>query len=300
MRVLKITVVLTLALSLVLGATLPVLAISDVAAPQVSDFPGNSEPSAWGKILPRILRGEVVSIDDGEEFFVIQSGEQEHTISVGEGTKYFIISAPRRAIALAQSRVAPMAVENQELAPNLSPLGEGKGIIKRQIKLRQFRDQEGVGFGERPRLTRVENEGLVSPPTSGESRGILKRLQGILQQLRPFGEKATFNDIEVGDTVGVWMVPGEDKPTAKLVLIIKPADIGRIAGTITGVSDDSITIDPLNGDDEVTLEYNENTLFILKGIISVETGQFAHAVYNTETMVAKLVRVRTEAPELTE
>ncbi len=258
MKVLKITVLLTLARSLVLGATLPALAVSDAVAPQASDFPDNSEPPAWGKILPRILRGEVVSIDAGEEFFVIQSGEQEHTIAVGEGTKYFIVSAPRRTIALARSRMAPMAVENQELAPNLLPLGEG--------------------------------------------RGILKRLQGILQRLRPLGEKATFNDIEVGDKVVVWMVPGEDKPTAKLVLIMKPADIGRIAGNITGVSDDSITIDPINDGDEVTLEYNEDTIFILKGFTRVEedAGQFAHAVYNTETMVAKLVRVRTEAPEPTE
>ena len=90
MKVLKIAGVSILALGLVLGIALPGLAASDSASLQASN------------ILPEVLRGRVVSIDDDQEFFVIQSGEQELTISVDDDTKYFRLCVPERIVALAQ------------------------------------------------------------------------------------------------------------------------------------------------------------------------------------------------------
>jgi len=252
MKIWKVAVAVVLALGLVLGLALPGLATSDVATPQTANFQVKDEqPPAWGKNLPRMLRGEVVSIDASKQFFVIKSGEQEQTIAVGEGTKYFMASTPPRLRTLGQTEGAPE-----------SPPGEGKGLLgKIGGKLQQLRQQVKAG----------------TPP----------------------GEKATFDDIKIGSRVVVWLVPGEEKPTAQVVLIMKPVNAGRICGTIDNIDEaaKTITIAPANGGDKVTLKYDGNTIFTIKGTIRVEVGQTACAVYNTETMVAKTVRVGISLPE---
>ncbi len=267
MKIWKIAVIMTLAVALVLGVALPGLAVSDVAATQTTSFNSDDEPPAWGKRLPRILRGEVIDI--GDRLFVIESGDHEPTIYVSEGTKYFMVTAPRKA--LAQLRVHP-GLGNAELP---TP-AETKPLFRRG----------------RPELA-------PNLPQPDEDWGRLQGIRAKLLRLRHLGEEATFDDIEVGNKVVVLLLPGKDKPTAQVVLIIKPSVWGRIAGTITDVSDDSITIEPVSGGDEVLLEYDENTIFILKGItgIDAEAEQFARAVYNTETMVAKVVRVWPDAPQ---
>jgi hypothetical protein len=133
-----------------------------------------------------------------------------------------------------------------------------------------------------------------------QPKGILEHQRANLKQLRHFGEKATFDDIAVGDKVVIWLAPETNGYLAKIVTIIEPTTYARINGIIADVSDDFITIEPVSGGDEVPLEYNENTIFILKGItgIDAEAEQFACAVYNTETMMAKVVRVWPEAPQL--
>ena len=65
MKVLKIALAVTLAVGLILGATLPGLANSDEPQPQVESQP-----------QPRILKGLVSGIDETEEIFTIQAGEQ--------------------------------------------------------------------------------------------------------------------------------------------------------------------------------------------------------------------------------
>ena len=253
MKVWKIAVVITLAVALVLGVTLPGLADSDETAPQTDE--------CW----PRILRGEVLSVDEvNQESFVIRSGDRELTILVDENTRYFILYPPKKLLGLAQQR----------------------------IELRQ-QNQERVRVSEPAMPMQLKALGQVPQP-----KGILEHQRANLKQLRHFGEKATFDDIVVGDKVVVWLAPEENGYLAKVVTIIEPTTYARINGTITGVSDDFITIEPVSGGDEVPLEYNENTTFILKGFTSVEVEQFACAVYNTETMMAKVVRVWPEAPQL--
>jgi hypothetical protein len=86
-KVLIIAGVSVLALGLVLGLALPALA----AAPWADDS------------QTRVVRGEVLSVGDQE--FVIQSGEQELTISVDGNTKYFRLCVPGRIMALARHQI---------------------------------------------------------------------------------------------------------------------------------------------------------------------------------------------------
>jgi hypothetical protein len=65
MKVLKVALAITLAVGLILGATLPGLANSDEPAPQVKSQP-----------QPRILKGQVSGIDESEGVFTIQAGER--------------------------------------------------------------------------------------------------------------------------------------------------------------------------------------------------------------------------------
>ncbi|MBU2608356.1 MAG: hypothetical protein KKF26_03480, partial [Chloroflexi bacterium] len=117
---------------------------------------------------------------------------------------------------------------------------------------------------------------------------------GQWKRLRQFAKKATFDDLAIGDHVLVRLVPSNEKPVARLVLIFKASPYKRIGGTITEVSpsNQTITITPINDGEPVTLRYNEDTIFNLKGTIAVEPGQLARVTYHTEGMMAKVVMVR--------
>ena len=108
-----------------------------------------------------------------------------------------------------------------------------------------------------------------------------------------FGKEAQFSDIQVGDRVIAQVKTADNLATR--VLIIKAPIIQRVKGIITAVSDNSITITPANGT-AVTLSWNGETRFVLKGLISVQNGQYASAVYNKNTMTAQTVDVQATAP----
>jgi len=252
MKIWKIAVVLTLVVVLVLGVTLPALAASDETVPQT------------GNCWPRLLRGEVLSIDEvNQGSFVIQSGDEELTISVDENTRYFILYPPKKLLGLVQQRMG-LRQQNQERA----------GVIEPAV----------------PRQLRVMGQVTQSDDISEHRRANLRKLG-------QFGGKAAFDDVVVGDKVVVWLALGADGYLAKIVTIVEPTTYTSVAGTIKRLSSDHIVIEPLSDGDEVTLEYDESTAFILKGFTSVEVGQFTRATYNTETMMANVVRVWLEPPQ---
>jgi hypothetical protein len=109
----------------------------------------------------------------------------------------------------------------------------------------------------------------------------------------PFGKQAQFSDIQVGDRIIARVKTADNLATQ--VLIIKAPVIQKVKGTITAVSDMSITITPSSGA-AVTLSWDGNTRFILKGLISVQNGQYASAVYNRNTMKAQTVDIQATAP----
>jgi len=305
MKAWKIAIAITLALSLTLGVTLPGLAASDEE---------DTAPSPECKVRPGMLRGSVVSVDDDKEFFVVQSGEEEHTIAVDNTTRYFKLTIPWKAVTLAQHRMglgqlkdwegvrageeaALMRAGNQELAPNQLSRGKGKGILKRQMKLRQLRDQEGAGEG--PELMQAETQELAPNwLVLGKGKGIIKHQLGNLMRLRRFGVQATFDDLTPEARVAVWVVPGEEKPVAKVVFIMEPAANNRVIGTITDISSDNktITIALADGSNDIILNYNEESRFTLRGIIKLEVGQGARAVYDEE-MTIKVLFAPVEVPE---
>jgi len=108
-----------------------------------------------------------------------------------------------------------------------------------------------------------------------------------------FGKEAQFSDIQVGDRVIAQVKTADNLATR--VLIIKAPVIQRVKGIITAISDNSITITPANST-AVTLSWNGETRFVLKGLISVQNGQYATAVYNRNTMEAQTVDVQATAP----
>jgi len=271
----QITGVSVLAIGLFLGLASPALAAPDWAASQAHQLQPN-----------KLLRGEVVSIDEDEAFFVIKSGWWQVTVLVDDETEYFKASVPQQAVSLA-SRVMEQHAEGlgfgqrlRSLVAKVLPIPQRvAAVVSHQLKLR-------------PQIQeRVE---------SGEQAG--QRL-GAVEKLCPFVEGATFADITVGSRVVVMVVPGEDGPLAKRVSILEPTTYDRIRGTITDISsegeDKTVTIDPFDDGSEVTLNYNEATRFVLHGATELKLDDCVGAVYS-EDMTAQVVFMLPEAPELTE
>ena len=285
MKVWKIAVITTLAVALVLGVTLPVLASSGATETV------NNTDEAWDKWFPRIIRGEVTDIDNKK--FTIQAGEREATIHVTEDTRYFIVSTPERVLnqlqAHAESRIAAVSVPAR---------------LRLQVGLLQ---REGR-TDEDPALLMPQRQGFVPDSLQlDDGQGMLQRIQAKLPWFHHPDKEATFDDLQIGDKVVVLLAPpandsltamAEEQLMAQVVFIIRPSAWNRVAGTIERLSDDAIVIEPVGGGDAVSLRYDENTTFILKGFTSVEVGQFTRAVYNTETMMARVVRVWPEAPPI--
>ncbi len=288
LKALKIAVLLTLAAGLVVGLALPGLAASDEAVPETE----------W-KPLPRILRGVVDTVDDeNQEFFTVQVGERSVEIEVDEATRYFRLNVPRKLVAQLRHRMAPMLSEGQERAELTA-----KPTMPRKLRAVDQAPSLAMGRASKNRaLLQVENRGLAPnllPAGLGKEKP--KHLQGNLKWLRQFGEKATFDDMAVGDRVVVGVAPGNGKPLAKLVLIIKPAAYDRVSGTILGVDEDTITIDPASDteDEPVILIYDEHTTFVLRGTPYLETGMKAVAIYveTDDGLLAKRVMARVQPLE---
>lgn len=223
------------------------------------------EPGNMDKLAPGIVRGSVISL--GEENFVIQSGEEKLTITVNEETSYFKASLPRGLATAARQRME-LRCQNQEGTEAMAP------VTPMRLKARG-------------RVFQAENGGIPGP-----QRANLKRLH-------PFGEEVTFDDIAVDDRVVVQVADG-DNQLAKRVLIIEPATCSHLRGTISDVSPADITIEPADGSEAVTLEYNSRTVFILRGTTQIEPGQSACAVYDSDSMVARRVTAGMPPQEVTD
>lgn len=260
MKILKIAGVSILALGLVLGTALPVVAAPDRAKQWAEDFEGQT------------VKGKVVSVDQENQEFVIKSGEEELTIKVDENTKYFKLSVPGRITSQVQhwKQFRHQEQEQEEIG---APSGNGMGLgLKNQVRARDLvREQTRL----QDRLCQPDNEDMP-------------RLKAKLKLNKLFGEEASFSDIEVGDMVAVWLA--KDSSLAERVQIIEPATYASVSGTITDISSSAITITPNDGE-PLTLSYNEGTVFTLKGIIQVQTGQSARAIYDSDNMIAKTVTV---------
>jgi hypothetical protein len=124
------------------------------------------------------------------------------------------------------------------------------------------------------------------------SPGSLQGLPGIIGGTGTAIQLARFEDIEIGDIVTYDTASPED--TVSEVIMIRFLDMLRVRGTITAVNADSITITPAEGD-AVTVNWDDETRFLMHRLISVETGQIANAIYNETTNRAVIVVIRTSS-----
>ena len=282
MKVLKVTLAVTLAVGLILGATLPGLANSDEPAPQAESQP-----------QPRILKGQVSGIDETEEIFTIQAGEQSIDIKVNEGTRYFELTAPLRGLAALRQHRMVSSESQDRIRARVSDMPMKFKAAGQMLSLRRGKPFTNLASGPMK-----AKEFAPNLPTPGWGKGKPKRLQGNLEWMHQFGGEATFDDITVGNRVIVHVVPNESEPLAKLVLIIEPAACSRVIGEVTEITGDTVTITPENGN-AIELNYNEDTIFILHGTPSLEVGEEAVAIY-VETDDGLLVKRIRQGGRLSE
>ena len=279
MKAPKIIIAVVLALCLVLGVTLPVLAASDEPAPQSDDLQNSDISPDLIRLPHKLITGSVIDVDgdDGESFFVIESRGRELKIWVTDNTNYLKLPIPQRFTGLLQTQMRPIQAE----------------VKRPDLSLMSVEVQEQVP----ERLMQLKTRAKIAEPSlRAEGMETLKRLRRYLLLLRPFCEEAYFDEIAIGDKVMVQVVLEGEGITARPVLIIQPTAYQRVRGIISHVSSDIISITPADGGDTVTLTHNENTFFTLKGAIKVEEGQSAVVFYN-EALVAKVVLIHIEAGE---
>lgn len=261
MKLWKIAGITVLALGLVLGLALPALAASDWTQSQANYMP------------PKLLRGEVVSTDEGKTFFVIQSQGQEVTILVNSDTRYIKAPIPRRFVSCAKRLIGPtkQSQESSKLTQRLRPWeGRKAGLLFRASAPREV-----------PTLARHQLEMRDQ---------YCERLELARNWLRTFTEEANFDDITLGTRLVVRVEPAEDSLVAKLVIISDPTTYHRVSGTVADISpeDRAITISPTSGGGDVIINYNESTRFVLHGTPELEEGQSVCAVYNDD-MIANIL-----------
>jgi hypothetical protein len=239
---------------------------------------------------PRMLRGEVTSINPTEEIFTIQAGERSIDIQVNEGTKYFVVKAPRRLLALLRHRTTAAQPEDVDALTPVEPRATEQAASLRNGKL-----------AGRRALRPVENPDLAPYVLAENGEDETSHLPGYLKWLSRFGEEAAFDDIAVGDKVVVGVVRNNGTPLAKLVLIIKPSAYNRVVGEVTEITDDTITIAPEEGD-AVELNYDSDTVFVLRGTPYLEEGEKAVAIYveTDDGLLAKKVMQGERPTESTE
>ncbi|MBI2832238.1 MAG: hypothetical protein HYX79_08280 [Chloroflexi bacterium] len=238
------------------SVTLIIGMLAGVAFPAFAAQDGQENQPKKG---PRAINGQVTEIDGGKTFFVVKSGQKDIKIAVDGNTQYFKASVPQKAAAAIKERIQKAKPQIQKVAPGLKQ--------------------------------RLINKGKpANTPGQDQSQG---RQANPASAPRLPGEPATFEDIAVGDRMMVRVVAGTDPPLAQQVLIVKvtPSPYAQITGTISVINGNDVTI---TGKDNatVTVTVDPDTNVVIKGALSVQAEQTAHAVYHKDTKIAKLLRVK--------
>jgi hypothetical protein len=296
MKFWKVGVVLTLALALVLGATLPGLAASNETA--------NSE--APYRLQQRAYRGEVTDIDDSS--FTIQKGDgSEVVIGVDDATRFFEVNVPRQPFAILGHGLLQARVEQQEQTETAAQekLSLRANIQNSILNKFQFFGKPEAAASEKQAVMQQRQEAIseetqlalqgrqrLAEAANGEGQDNLRRLTENIRWMHPFGDEVTFADLELEDQVVVWVVPNDGEPLAKIVLIMTSTAYQRVAGEVTDVDESSLTVMPLSGGDEITFDYDDDTFFNLRlqGTPFLE-GQEVVVVYTDEddSLLARVV-----------
>ena len=194
MKFWKLAGVSVMALGLVLGMATPAL-----AAPQ------------WGQQTQtetslQVLHGEVISVDETGESFVIQSIDTEITLTVDADTQYFNMPGLGRALAFTNC------------VRGRTHLGTGLGLMNQAQLLQAVKPGPSVpGLMARFKNENKMRERLQVCLNAGEGSG---GGSGLSQSL---GEEAGFSDVTVGSLVAVWSESVDGVIVAARIFIIDPA-----------------------------------------------------------------------------
>ncbi len=278
-KIWKIGVALALVAMLVVSLAVPALAKGNDKA---------ANANAVSSI--NIVKGKVTAVNaTGSTFEVQPASGDAVTITVDNNTKYYQVNAALADLPAIKEqlkdKVKEMLQNHQDKGNSANQRGLGNKNPEATPTVDEANDPEEMPEMEAGLQANVDsNQGFWGKIRSAFNRG------------PDFGHKAAFTDIAVGDGVVVNVMPNEN--LAKQVLIVKPSNIKTVKGQITAVTADSLTVTAADTT-MVTLKWDANTEATIKGAVTIKAGQYAQAVYNSETLIAKSINVRPEAPPTT-
>lgn len=260
MKLLKTMVILTLVVGLFLGGVLPAQA-------------DNGKPP-WAPGRVQVIRGEVIDVDLDEDEIEV-AGE---TIIVDETTKIRVPTLGKES-SLDDIESGMQVVVQAYRAED--------GLYARYILVIPGRPQYRHHVGT---VTAYEEVSITIEDRQGNTIDFV-----ILDELKILPSGAS---VEVGARVTV--ISRRDLVGDRLIargVVVHPErpwlGLGRVSGTIEEIDEPIITIDTTE------VEYDDKTIFILRGILAVEEGQEATVIYREQedsTLLAKLVLVGVDLP----
>jgi hypothetical protein len=252
-----------------------------------------------------LVRGKVAAIAaDGKSFEVLTAASAVVVISVDGNTKYYLVNGTAAAVEQVKTRVQERVKEKQQNiknnknnVENQRGNGDNKGKNKENQVVAQTSqttavNEDDVNYEEDTDMEEVLNANAEN------QQGVWGKFKSVFNRNPKMGQKAAFADLVVGDGVLVKVMPNEN--LAKQVLIIKASDIKTVKGDITAVTDTTFTITPKDTTiDPVVLKWDANSRVIIKGAVSIKTGQYAVAVYKVSTLTIRIMDVFPSAPTAT-
>ncbi len=284
----------------VMGLVLVVLLTLTTVLPVLAADTASLKPAIKAE-SPNLVKGKVSSIaTDQKSFELLNAAGDIVVISVDKNTQYFLVNSLSTVITRIKEKVQAQPKEKKE---NIQEIRNDKPAVAGQkvknvknansISTSQIADAGlDIDYEEDPLME--EELKAVTP----SAKGTWAKLNSLINRNPNAGHKAAFSDLAVGDGVVVKVMP--DGNLAKQVLMIKVPNIKIIKGEVTEVTSDSFTITPKNAAvDPVSLKWDANSRIVIKGAISLKTGQYAVAVYKVSDLTVRMMDVFPVAPSVT-
>lgn len=137
------------------------------------------------------------------------------------------------------------------------------------------------GAGLRGEITAIGTDEFTVQPTEGDELTI-----SVDADTRYAGDLESFDDLEVGMSVGVALARGEGQVLAKAVVSGALLDAERARGEVTDVGSDSLTIETRDGD-SLTFEVTGDTEFhsrddSVASLSDISVGDHAKVIYEED------------------
>ena len=279
----------------IIAALIVSLAVPALAKGGNQSGPGISTVTASSDL--NIIKGKVTEINTEDSIFEVQPASGDAvTITVDANTQFYKVNVDATNFPAIREQVKERVQKMQEARGNMKPKGNhssnerGQGNAGADVENTGDNATDEADVDDAEELPEIE-AGLEA--NSESAQGFFNQFKAFFNRGPKFGQTAAFSDLVVGDGVVLKVMPNEN--LAKQVMIVKESNLKIVKGEIIDVDDDSFTITDVEGN-EVTLNWDENTRISLLGAVSMETGQYARAVYNSDTMITRVINIQLEAP----